>query len=198
MTAYTRLRRAAIGFAIFACAPAIALAQPGAFGDGYGPPLKVVPPPKEFATSKRALRVFAQAGARRHEAHAHIGAALGRALGNGRQYAHGRVHRRARLQGQGQGRRADAGVREAAYKERWRQQQEDGQVQYDRLTDCEPAGYPRILLEPYSDEFINLPNESYFMNDFANRCGGSISANSTQSNRHALVARRHGRVLGRR
>src|SRR5438034_10702449 len=31
--------------------PSIALAQPGAFGGGYGPPLQVVPPPKVFATS---------------------------------------------------------------------------------------------------------------------------------------------------
>jgi len=29
----------------------IALAQTGAFGGGYGPPLKVEPPPKVFATS---------------------------------------------------------------------------------------------------------------------------------------------------
>ena len=55
---------------------------------------------------------------------------------------------------------------EAAYKERWRQQQELGEVQYDRLTHCEPVGYPRWLLEPYSHEFINLPHESYLINDF--------------------------------
>jgi hypothetical protein len=50
---------------------------------------------------------------------------------------------------------------EKAYKERWRQQQELGEVQYDRLTHCEPVGYPRWLLEPYSHEFVNLPHESY-------------------------------------
>jgi hypothetical protein len=55
---------------------------------------------------------------------------------------------------------------EAAYKERWRQQQELGEVQYDRLTHCEPPGYPRWLLEPYSHEFINLPTESYLINDY--------------------------------
>jgi hypothetical protein len=49
----------------------------------------------------------------------------------------------------------------SAYKERWRQQQELGEVQYDRLTHCEPRGYPRWLLEPYSHEFVNLPHESY-------------------------------------
>jgi hypothetical protein len=31
--------------------PSIAFAQPGAFGGGFGPPLKVVPPPKAFATA---------------------------------------------------------------------------------------------------------------------------------------------------
>ena len=38
---------------IFALAivPSVAFAQPGAFGGGYGPELKVVPPPKTFATS---------------------------------------------------------------------------------------------------------------------------------------------------
>ena len=55
---------------------------------------------------------------------------------------------------------------ETAYKERWRQQQELGEVQYDRLTHCEPAGYPRWLLEPYSHEFVNLPQESYLINDY--------------------------------
>ena len=55
---------------------------------------------------------------------------------------------------------------EAAYKERWRQQQELGEVQYDRLTHCEPPGYPRWLLEPYSHEFVNLPHQSYMINDY--------------------------------
>jgi len=55
---------------------------------------------------------------------------------------------------------------ETAYKERWRQQQELGEVQYDRLTHCEPVGYPRWLLEPYSHEFVNLPQQSYMINDY--------------------------------
>jgi hypothetical protein len=54
-----------------------------------------------------------------------------------------------------------------AYKERWREQIELGTVQYDRLTHCEPPGYPRFLLEPYTHEFINLPEQSYQINDFA-------------------------------
>ena len=32
-------------------APSMLVAQPGAFGGGYGPPLKVVPPPRAFVSS---------------------------------------------------------------------------------------------------------------------------------------------------
>lgn len=39
---------------------------------------------------------------------------------------------------------------------------------YDRLTHCEPPGYPRWLLEPYVREFVNTPNQSWWMNDLMN------------------------------
>ena len=55
-----------------------------------------------------------------------------------------------------------------ALRARWQDAQTElGQVQYDRLTHCEPQGYPRWLLEPYTHEFVNLPQESYQINDFA-------------------------------
>ena len=41
-------------------------------------------------------------------------------------------------------------------------------AEYDRLTRCEPAGYPRWLLEPYVREFVNTPRQSWWMNDLAN------------------------------
>src|SRR5262249_8195410 len=41
----------AVAFFAVGIVPSIAFAQPGAFGAGYGPPLKVVPPAKIFATS---------------------------------------------------------------------------------------------------------------------------------------------------
>jgi hypothetical protein len=41
-------------------------------------------------------------------------------------------------------------------------------AEYDRLTRCEPAGYPRWLLEPYVREFVNTPTQSWWMNDLAN------------------------------
>src|SRR5436190_1449143 len=73
---------------------------------------------------------------------------------------------------------------EKAYKERWRQQTEEGQVHYDRLGHCEPPGLPRFLLEPYTHEFINLPQESYLINDF----GPSI--------RRVLLGKEHSNLYG--
>ena len=54
----------------------------------------------------------------------------------------------------------------------------------DCLTHCEPPGYPRFLLEPYSHEFINLPHESYLINDF----GPSI--------RRVYIGQEHKNVFG--
>ena len=45
------LRLVAVAAFALVSAPSMLFAQPGAFGGGYGPPLKVVPPPKAFATS---------------------------------------------------------------------------------------------------------------------------------------------------
>ena len=41
-------------------------------------------------------------------------------------------------------------------------------AEYDRLTSCEPAGYPRWLLEPYVREFVNTPWQSWWANDLGN------------------------------
>src|SRR5574339_611655 len=46
------LRHAAFAALALAGLPSPLLAQPGAFGGGYGPPLQVVAPPKAFATSE--------------------------------------------------------------------------------------------------------------------------------------------------
>jgi len=43
-----------------------------------------------------------------------------------------------------------------------------GQQAYDRITTCEPPGYPRWLLEPYVREFVNTPTQSWWLNDLAN------------------------------
>ncbi|MGD8324660.1 MAG: hypothetical protein PVF50_09855 [Gammaproteobacteria bacterium] len=57
---------------------------------------------------------------------------------------------------------------EAQHKERRREIEETGRQQYDRLTHCEPPGYPRNLREPYTREFVNLPEQSWQLNDFMN------------------------------
>ena len=47
---------------------------------------------------------------------------------------------------------------DAAFQMRLDLIEEHGQQAYDRLTACEPAGYPRFLMEPYVREFINTPD----------------------------------------
>ena len=157
----------AVGVFAFGGVPSIALAQPGAFGGGFGPPLSIVAPPKVFATSDEHYKyLFEQAkGGMKHTL-------TSVPRWDGLWVTAGNTHMDMFIDPPGSGFKGK--VREGvltpaydtAYKERWRQQQELGEVQYDRLTHCEPPGYPRWLLEPYSHEFINLPNESYMINDF--------------------------------
>ena len=161
-----------------------ALAQRGSFGGGYGPPLKVDKPPKEFATSEE-----------------HYEYLLAQAKGGTKQtldtvprwdgiwVTAGNTHMEAFIDGPGSlAGKVREGVLtpeyEKAYKERWRQQTEEGQVRYDRLGHCEPPGMPRFLLEPYTHEFINLPKESYLINDF----GPSI--------RRVLIGKKHSNLYG--
>ena len=148
-------------------APSLAFAQPGAFGGGYGPALKVEPPPKAFPTSDEHYKYLldqAKGGTK------HTMTSIPR--WDGLWVTAGNTHMDIFIDPPGSGfkGKVKAGVLtppyDTAYKERWRQQQELGEVQYDRLTHCEPVGYPRWLLEPYSDEFVNLPQESYFINDY--------------------------------
>jgi hypothetical protein len=142
-----------------------ASAQRGSFGGGYGPPLSVVPPPKVFATSDEhyaSLLEQAKGGTK------HTITSVPR--WEGLWVTAGNTHMDMFIDPPGFTGKIRPGVLtpayEVAYKERWRQQQEMGEVQYDRLTHCEPPGYPRWLLEPYSHEFINLPHQSYMINDY--------------------------------
>jgi hypothetical protein len=43
-----------------------------------------------------------------------------------------------------------------------------GEQLFDRLANCEYPGVPRWLWEPYVKEFVNLPHQSWMMNDFMN------------------------------
>jgi hypothetical protein len=68
---------------------------------------------------------------------------------------------------QGTGAEIIPGVLTPAYEAAFKMRRSLG-AEYDRLTRCEPAGYPRWLLEPYVREFINTPRQSWWMNDLAN------------------------------
>ncbi len=149
---------------LLALLPIAAEAQ---FGAGYGPPLEVVPPDREFATADEHYTFLLQQA---NGGTQHTLASVPR--WDGLWETAGNTHLDLFIDGGMNGGKVRAGVLtpayEAAYRERWRQQQEEGQVRYDRLTHCEPAGMPRWLLEPYSHEFVNLPQQSYLIHDFAN------------------------------
>lgn len=57
---------------------------------------------------------------------------------------------------------------EAHFKALRAEMAELGRVRFDRLTRCEYPGMPRWLWEPYIKEFINLPHQTWMMNDFMN------------------------------
>jgi hypothetical protein len=159
------LRLAAVAAFALSSAPSMLVAQPGTFGGGFGPPLAVVPPSKAFATSDEHYKFLLSAakGGTKHSL-------TSVPRWDGLWVTAGNTHMNSFIDPPGFAGKVREGVLtppyEKAYRERWRQQQELGEVQYDRLTHCEPVGYPRFLLEPYSHEFINLPHESYLINDF--------------------------------
>jgi hypothetical protein len=132
-----------------------------------GAALETIPPDREFATSEEHYEYLlenANGGTQ------HTWETLPR--WDGLWYTSGNNHMDNFIEGGLRGGTVKEGVLtpsyEVAYKERWRQQQEEGNVRYDRLTHCEPAGMPRWLLEPYNHEFTNLLHQSWFINDFAN------------------------------
>ena len=175
--------RLAFGTLVLALTPLLALAQGGGFGSGYGPPLKVIPAPQSFTTSEahyQFLLTQAKGGTQ------HTIASVPR--WDGLWVTAGNTHMDAFIEGGNFNGKVRAGVLtpayEKAFKERWREQTEEGQVHYDRLGRCEPPGMPRFLLEPYSHEFINLPTESYLINDF----GPSI--------RRVLIGKQHSNLYG--
>jgi hypothetical protein len=57
---------------------------------------------------------------------------------------------------------------EAHFKARRAEIEEFGRQRYDRLTNCEYPGVPRWLWEPYIKEFVNMPQQSWLMNDMMN------------------------------
>jgi hypothetical protein len=57
---------------------------------------------------------------------------------------------------------------EAQFRARRAEVEANGEQLFDRLANCEYPGVPRWLWEPYVKEFINLPQQSWMMNDFMN------------------------------
>ena len=57
---------------------------------------------------------------------------------------------------------------EQHFRERRAEIDQYGEQRYDRLTNCEYPGVPRWLWEPYIKEFVNMPQQSWLMNDMMN------------------------------
>jgi len=57
---------------------------------------------------------------------------------------------------------------EEHFKARRAEVEQYGEQRYDRLTNCEYPGVPRWLWEPYIKEFVNLPYQSWMLNDMMN------------------------------
>lgn len=57
---------------------------------------------------------------------------------------------------------------EAAFKQRRENMVAYNEQPYDRLTTCEAPGPIRWLLEPYVREWVNTPDQSWWLNDLAN------------------------------
>jgi hypothetical protein len=74
--------------------------------------------------------------------------------------------------GLGPGGTVRPGILTPAYEEHFRKRraevEENGEQLFDRLANCEYPGLPRWLWEPYVKEFVNLPNQTWMMNDFMN------------------------------
>ena len=143
----------------------LVLASGNAAGQAELPPMEVVPPPMEFESSEAHYQyLLEQAGGGTE----HTINSIPQWLGLWQVAGGDSVHDTFLDQ--------DNNIRpgvltqpyEEHFRERRRQIEEIGQQYYDRLTHCEPAGYPRNIREPYIREFVNLPHQSWNMNDLAN------------------------------
>src|SRR5262245_52316868 len=132
----TSLRWIAVFTVTLGSVTSMAFAQPGAFGGGYGPALSVVAPPRTFTTSDEHYTYLLQQAKRGTK---HTITSVPR--WEGLWVTAGNTHMGMFIDPPGFTGKIRPGVLtpayETAYKERWRQQQELGEVQYDRLTHCE-------------------------------------------------------------
>jgi hypothetical protein len=157
-------------------AGAALLSTPAVFAQGFGGSVPAVePPPRDFATAEEHYAyLLDQAGGGTQHTMETI------PQWDGLWSSGGSTVTDLFLEGGGGGMAAmmagDAQVREGvltpAYEQQFRERRaeikEYGEQRYDRLTNCEYPGVPRWLWEPYVKEFINLPHQSWMLNDLMN------------------------------
>jgi hypothetical protein len=158
-------RHAAVLFAVSMLAAASVFAQ----SSDLVPTFEAEPPPRDFATAQAHYRFLyeqAEGGT------AHTMATI--PVWDGLWVPGGDTVTALFLDGGT--RRAGGTVREgiltplyeAQFKARRQEIADNGRQRFDRLTRCEYPGVPRWLREPYVKEFVNLPYQSWMLNDFTN------------------------------
>ena len=160
---------------ITGCMPGLAFSQ---FGRG-GAPLVVVPPPIEFETSSEHYAwLLEQADGGTQHTIESIPQWPGLWSGGGSTFSDAFLD----------GGDIREGVLTPAYEEAFRERREEiaetGEQKFDRLALCEPPGYPRHMMEPYTREFINLPHQSWQLNDVFNE------------NRRIHIGKEHSNLAG--
>jgi len=157
--------------------PACALAQPGASTNGppsmFGGPMPDVElPPQQFASAEAHYRHLLQeadggtqhtmatvpqwsglwTSGRNSMAQIFLDGSSGAGLGRGGTVREGIL----------------TPAYEAHFRARRAEVEEHGEQLFDRLANCEYPGIPRWIWEPYVKEFVNLPQQSWMLNDFMN------------------------------
>ena len=154
-------------FAALAVFSALACAQEGSLAFTEMPPLEM--PPREFATAEEHYNyLYEQADGGTQHTMETIPVWDGLWVPGGDTVA--------QLFLDGGTRRGGGIVREgvltpeyeAQFKARRAEMAEIGRQRFDRLTRCEFPGVPRWLREPYVKEFVNMPTQTWMLNDFMN------------------------------
>ena len=197
MSLNRNLRWIAVAALVLVGAPSMLFAQPGAFGGGYGPALQVVPLPRSFASSDEHYKyLLAQAkGGTRHTI-----ASVPR--WDGLWVTAGNTHMSLFIDPPGFAGKVREGVLtppyEKAYRERWRQQQELGEVQYQSShplrTGRLSALAARAVLSRVRQPAAGIVPDQRFRAGHPPRLH---RPGAQERLRHALVVRRHDWVLGR-
>ena len=140
----------------------VGVVVPAAIAQRGGPPLEVVPPPMDFETSEEHYAYLLE------QANGSTQHTMATVPQWGGLWQPAGTTRNGIFLDQGEIRE---GVLTAAYEQQFRETRqivEERGTTYDRITQCEAPGYPRYLGQAYTHEFINLPHQSYQINDVGN------------------------------